>query len=73
MRREYTLTRAQYDHLINQMTAEPLILLQCGMPRSQQEKANDAWVALGKELGFDGMTVHPLFNNPLGFTAEETP
>jgi hypothetical protein len=37
-----------------------------------QENANDAWVALGQEMGFDGMTVRPA-GHELEFTAEEAP
>ncbi len=33
---------------------------QCGTPPSPQENANHAWAMLGKELGFDSMTVRPI-------------
>jgi hypothetical protein len=35
---------------------------------SQMERINQAWVALGKKHGFDGMTVQPT-SNPLRITA----
>jgi hypothetical protein len=44
----------------------------CG--RSPQEKANDAWAILGKELNFDPMTVEPIQGKEMWwFTAEELP
>lgn len=71
-RKEYALTTAQYDKLIEACKAVPLIMLQCGMPPSAQENANRAWCALGKELGFDGMSVRPSSKGKLFFTADET-
>lgn len=69
-RREYALTTEQYDRLIDACRSTPLIMLQCGMPQSPQENANRAWIALGKELGFDGMSVQPSSKGKLFFTAE---
>lgn len=36
-RKEYELTTGQYDKLIEACRPTPLIMLQCGMPRSPQE------------------------------------
>lgn len=71
MRKEYTMTKEQYDKIVKACTPAPLILLQCGMPPSVQETANAAWVELGKELGFDGMTAKPSNKDKFTFTAEE--
>jgi hypothetical protein len=68
-RKEFELTAAQYDKLIESCRSVPLIMLQCGMPRSAQQNANDAWCSLGRELGFDGMTVQPSTKGKLFFTA----
>lgn len=68
-RKEFQLTTEQYVKLIEACRPVPLIMLQCGMPRSAQEHANDAWCALGKELGFDGMTVEGSPKGDRFFTA----
>jgi hypothetical protein len=72
-RRNYMMTQAQYDAIIEACKPTPLIGLQWGMPRSQQERANDAWDALGKEMGFIGRSVAPGEDGKLSFTAEPTP
>lgn len=69
-RKEFELTTEQFDKLIEACRPVSLIMLQCGMPRSPQQNANDAWRALGKELGFDGMTVEPSSKGQRFFTAE---
>jgi hypothetical protein len=71
-RKEFELTAEQFDKLIEACRPTTLIMLQCGMPRSPQENANDAWCALGKELGFDGMTVEPSSKGQRFFTAVPT-
>lgn len=73
MRREYKLTQAQFNELLSQMKPEPVMFLSGGQPmyRSQQDRANDAWDKLGKELGFIGNTVRPVGSDPFKFTAEE--
>jgi len=52
MRKLFTLTDEQQKAILDACEPVPLIMLQCGMPRSPQERANDAWEELGKELGF---------------------
>lgn len=71
-RKEYELTAEQFDNLIEACRSVPLIALQCGMPRSPQQNANDAWCALGREIGFDGMSVEPSRKGQRFFTANET-
>ena len=56
---EYEMTQEQLDKIIAACRTAPLVALQCGMPASPQESANMAWEALGKEMGFDYMTVRP--------------
>lgn len=68
-RKEFELTTAQFDKLIEACRPVPLIALQCGMPPSPQENANRAWCALGEELGFDGMSVEASSKGPKFFTA----
>ena len=67
--KEYEMTQEQLDNLIDAIKSPPLIMLQCGMPPSRQELANNAWCALGKEMGFDGMTVQPTSKGMRFFTA----
>ena len=55
----FEITQKKLDRLINASKPVPMIMLQCGTPSSQQENANNAWEELGKELGFDHMTVCP--------------
>lgn len=67
---KFVMTQAQYEALLDACRPVPLIMLQCGRPPSRQENANAAWARLGREMGFDPMTVRPAGQNPLEFTAE---
>ena len=75
MKKQFEMTQAQYNKLLKTIKvarSTPLIMLQCGRPESPQEAANRAWCALGKEMGFDGMTVEPDHaRRPLFFMADE--
>lgn len=71
MRKEFKMTDEQHKAIMDACRPVPLIMLQCGMPPSQQETANRAWRQLGKELGFDGMSVRPVSSKgDRYFTAE---
>jgi hypothetical protein len=72
IRKEFELTAEQFKTLIEACRSVPMIALQCGMPASPQENANRAWCALGKELGFDGMSVEGSPKGDRFFTAETT-
>lgn len=72
-RKEYELTTEQFDRLKEVCRPSSLIALQCGMPASPQENVNAAWIALGKELGFDGMSAQPSDKGLRYFTAEPQP
>lgn len=65
------MTQGQLDILIEAMQPVPMIMLQCGEPRSPQQNANDAWERLGKEMGFEHMTVSPTGQGDRFFRAEE--
>lgn len=73
MRKEFEMTQAQFEKILEACKPVPYIAIQCGEPSSPQENANKAWCALGDELGFDGMTVEPTNKGKLFFTAEEKP
>lgn len=72
-RQLFEMTQADYDELIHAMRPIPLVALQCGMPPSQQEMANDAWKRLGERMGFDGMSVEPSSRGKVFFTALPIP
>lgn len=72
---EFRMSEADFGEMIKAITRArltPVIAIQCGMPRSPQEVANDEWCALGKRLGFDGMSVEPSGKGPRIFTAIAT-
>jgi hypothetical protein len=66
----FEMTQNQLDEIIDACKPVPLIALNAGMPTSPQEKANSAWEKLGKELGFDHMTVKPNGCGDRFFSAE---
>lgn len=73
MRKEFELTDEQVKELLSISKPTPAIALQCGEPPSPQRMANDWWQGIGKELGFDYMTVRPVPGKGAGFfTAEIT-
>ena len=65
------MTQEQLNAIISACQPVPMIMLQCGNPSSQQERANRAWASLGAEMGFDYMTVRPNGKGDRFFTAEE--
>jgi hypothetical protein len=69
--KEFHMSEEQFEVLVNSIVSEPLIMLQCGMPESPQEKANRAWNKLGREMGFVGNTARPIYGkDQTWFTAE---
>jgi len=62
MRQEYEMTEQQLNTLLEACKPTPVMYLPGGksMFRSPQENANDAWKALGDEMGFQHMTVRPI-------------
>lgn len=70
MRKNYEMTQAQLEKILEACKPVPAIMLQCGPLSSPQENANRAWQALGDELGFDHMTVEPTGRGDRFFTAE---
>lgn len=71
-RQNYEMTQDDLEKILNASIPTPLIMLQHGMPRSPQEKANDAWEELGKRMGFDHMTVLPTGKGDRFFSAVPT-
>lgn len=58
-RREYELTDEQFDRLVEAAKPVPYIVVGGVPPMSQQQRANNAWQTLGRELGFDWKSVQP--------------
>lgn len=72
MRKEFEMTEAQFNTLMEACKPVPYMVIGGMEPRSPQENANAAWCALGRELGFDGMTVEPSNKGDKFFTAIAT-
>ncbi len=68
MRQQYQMTQEQLDKLLDSIKHSPSDM--SGTPQSQQERADAALEALGKEMGFKHMTVQPTGRSDLFFTAE---
>ncbi len=70
MRKEFEMSQEQLDEILSACKPVPMIMLQCGTPKSPQENANNAWERLGNKLGFKHMTVLPSNKGDRYFTAE---
>lgn len=71
MRKDFEMTKDQFDKIV--AASQPTRVMKIGnsYPSTPQENANRAWMSLGKEMGFDGMSVKPKgSSNPRQFTAE---
>lgn len=66
---EYEMTETDLQKILDACRPVPLIMLQCGMPPSRQERANAAWADLGQRMGFDYMSVRPTGKSDRSFTA----
>ncbi len=58
-RKEFEMTEEQYAFILD----KPLPVMMIGGVDTRditQTSANGRWMALGKELGFDGMTARPV-------------
>ena len=68
---EFKLSEEQLNVLLD--ASKPVLCMKIGnaYPRSVQGNANRAWEKLGKEIGFDHMTVAPVLGKSnLFFTAK---
>jgi len=59
-RTNYEMTEADLKTLLDACKATVCIMVGSYVPRTPQEKANDAWRALGMQMGFDYTTVRPI-------------
>ena len=70
-RKEYEMSPEQFETLVKSMQPTPVMMIGGVKPASTQERANGAWAALGKEMGFHHMTAQPVEGKgPRFFTAE---
>lgn len=61
-RRDFEMSPEDLRRIMDRIAkarSAPLIMLQCGPRPSLQQIANEAWSDLGKQMGFDPMTVRP--------------
>ena len=58
--KEFEMTKEQRARILNASRPVPYMVFGGIEPRSPQENANDAWRELGRELGFDYLTVRPV-------------
>jgi hypothetical protein len=74
-RKAFEMTQEQFQTLIGSMKGTPVMMVgEVDLGRSAQENANDAWKALGQELGFQWDTVDPIPGKAAWhFTAEILP
>ena len=72
MRKRFEVSEQQLEVLLGACKPTPCMFLSGGvrMGPTPQENANAAWCALGREMGFDGMTVQPTNEGIRIFTAE---
>lgn len=71
----YEMTQADLDAIREACKPIPVMFLSGGTPMggSPQERANAAWQALGRKMGFDHMSVRPIDGKGiLHFTAVPT-
>ena len=71
MRRNFEMTQEQLNEILDACKPVPYMVIGGVIPRSPQEKANEAWRRLGEKMGFDHMTVRPTGQGDRFFSAEE--
>lgn len=62
--KRYEMTQAQLDRILEACKPVPYIVVGGIPPSSPQENANAAWAELGREMGFEHMTVRPVAGQP---------
>ena len=67
MTQEYQLNESQLKKLLDAGKSTPCIMVGGYVPATPQENTNRAWGELGKELGFQPMTVKPVPGKPMKF------
>lgn len=57
---QYEMTQKQLDAILEACRPVPYLVVGGVPPISPQQSANIVWNALGREMGFDGLTVKPV-------------
>lgn len=60
-RTNYEMSEADLETLLEACKSVPAMMIGGTLPSSPQENANRAWAALGAKMGFDHMTVQPIY------------
>ncbi len=62
-RTNFEMTQADLDAILDACKPTPVMFLSGGtrIGGSKQENANEAWKRLGEKMGFDHMTVQPIY------------
>lgn len=66
-RTNYEMTQDQLDKILEACKPVQAIMIGHYAPSSPQENANNVWACLGKEMGFDHMTVQPIIGKGARF------
>ncbi len=69
-RKEYEMTQEQLDKLLDAGKPTRVMKIAGQWGPTPQENANSAWANLGRELGFDYLTVKPNGKGDKFFSAE---
>ena len=73
MMKEYFLTRKRQRKIKKAWDADPWAIdMDTGFPKNHYEYANNVWKSLGKEIGFNPVTVRPSEKGERFFIAEPT-
>ncbi len=72
MRKEYEMSDADLNELLESMKPQPVMYGCGGVPlfQSVRERANAAWKRLGDRIGFDYLSVQPTGKGDRFFSAE---
>ena len=60
MRKQFEMSEADLETLLNAGKPTPYMVFNGMTPRSPQENANAAWAELGRRMGFEPMSVRPV-------------
>ena len=71
IRQKFTMTSEQREKIMAASAPVPYMIIGGIAPKSPQERANAAWEALGRELGFEPYSVQPVQGEPDSFTANK--
>lgn len=70
-KREYEMTEGQLAEILDAGQPRPVLKIGDYFTPSPQERANQAWAALGGELGFKYMTAEPVPGKDMHFFMAE--